>query len=487
MALKVPRLVIAGLSGDAGKTITSLCLTSALKGRGMTVAAFKKGPDYIDSAWLSMVSGSTCRNLDTFMVDADIVADTFSRKAEGSDVAIIEGNRGIFDGKDAHGTHSTAMLAALLQAPVILVVNATKTTRTLAALVGGCMAFDPDIRIAGVVLNRVAGERHRRVVTEAIEQYCKIPVLGAFRKLGDDASVIPGRHLGLVTPNEFHHTSDLKTRLLRMADDYLDVDRLLEIARSAGPLTLRARTSPPPVQKTGVRIGYFSDSVFTFYYPENLEALETGGAELVPVSSLSDISLPDIDGLYIGGGFPETHAEELAGNRSLMDAVTAAAGNGMPIYAECGGLIYLARSLAWHGRTFAMAGLFPLDLAMKARPAGHGYAVMRVDQPNPFFDTGTVIKGHEFHYSEPTTPPELDTCLAVETGVGLGNTRDGLRQGNCVAAYLHMHADGVPSWGRNMVKAAADFKASRGTRAERRGGNALHRDIRLDCNRGCVS
>ena len=460
MARKCPRLVIAGLSGDSGKTVTSLSLLLALRRRGLRLSVFKKGPDYIDAAWLSWASGVTCRNLDTYLVPADIVRTSFTRAAAGAEVALIEGNRGLFDGKDCEGTHSTASLARLLDAPIIVVVDCTKTTRTIAAMVRGCQVFEPDVRIAGVILNQVAGERHRRVIVEAIEQSCHLPVLGAIPKLGGDDTLIPGRHLGLVTPTEFDDNAGLAERLRALGEEYLDLNRIMETARDTEPLqyeeTAAVRSEPPIA-----RVGYFCDSVFTFYYPENLEALATAGAELVPISSLADTRLPEIDALYIGGGFPETHAEQLTGNRSLRHSVKASIENGLPVYAECGGLIYLCEALQSGGREHPMAGVFPITLGMHDKPVGHGYTEVKVDRPNPYFEVGATMRGHEFHYSGPTAElPEKYGCMNMNAGVGLGNKRDGLLYRNCLACYTHLHASGVPTWATSLVGRAAEYQAT---------------------------
>ena len=466
MTTSSARLVVAGLSGDAGKTIASLSILAALRDRGFSVSVFKKGPDYIDPAWLSSVSQTTCRNLDTYMVDPEIVLRSFVVHAEQSDISLIEGNRGVFDGKDVSGTHSTAQLAKLLEVPVVLVVDAAKATRTVAAIVKGCVDFDPDLDIAGVILNRVAGKRHLRILGDSIREYTGLPVLGAIPKLGDASALIPGRHLGLVTPSEYEDDGDLQARLREIAESSLDIDGLIEVARSAGPLSCAAPDPTCSREARGrVKIGYFDDSVFTFYYPENLEALEANGAQLVPISSLADRSLPEVDALYIGGGFPETHAQRLTRNRSMMQSVKREAVGGLPIYAECGGLIYLARSLRCNGVVYPMSGVFPIDLRMHPKPVGHGYTLLRVDTPNPFFPVGASIRGHEFHYSGPTDGlQQLESCMNVESGVGVASKRDGLVHANTLACYTHVHADGMESWASAMVSRAADHTARRRSR-----------------------
>ncbi len=460
MGLRIPRLMVAGLSGDSGKTVVSLSLLAGLRQRGRSVSAFKKGPDYIDAAWLSAVAESNCRNLDTYMAPRDTVRRRFVAQAQSAGVAVIEGNRGLFDGMDVEGTHSSAALARLLDTPVVLVVNATKTTRTLAALIKGCQSFDSSLNIAGVVLNRIAGSRHEAVIRGAIEQYCSLPVVGAIPKLGTDESVIPGRHLGLVTPAEFGSMDELMARLTEIATRHLDMEQLIAIAEKAAPMDEVSIDSVEPVQRR-TRIAFFKDAVFTFYYPENLEALKANGAELVPLSAIDDASLPDdIDGLYIGGGFPETQVERLVANRAMMISVKQAAEDGLPIYAECGGLIYLCRSLiSRDGCSYPLAALFDIDLKMHQRPVGHGYVEVEVDRPNPFLEVGTVLRGHEFHYTGPVADTPIDGCMRVRRGVGLSKARDGLVYKSVMACYTHLHADGVPGWAPAFVEAAYRYRA----------------------------
>ncbi len=461
MAIKTPRLVIAGLSGDSGKTIVSLSLLTGLRQRGLSVSVFKKGPDYIDAAWLGKAAGTVCRNLDTYLVEPDNVFRNFALNSAGSDIAIIEGNRGLFDGKDVAGTHSTATLAKLLGAPVILVVDVTKSTRTVAAIIKGCLDFEPNLNIAGIILNNVAGERHKKIIADSIEKYCHLPILGAIPKLKSKSSIIPGRHLGLVPPAELDSGTALENKLSEIATQYLDIESLLEIAKSAAPIEIAEKQASLETS-IKVKIGYFKDSVFTFYYPENLEALKRNGAELVGISSIEDKRLPEINALYIGGGFPETQAENLAKNTSLLSSVKKAAEQGLPIYAECGGLIYLSRSIKWNDNCYPMTDLFPLYLQMHDKPVGHGYTRLKVDKANPFYEVGDIIKGHEFHYSGPISDNiKIDNCMAVQSGFGLGEKRDGLIYRNTLACYTHIHADGVKKWAPALVKKALEYRSIR--------------------------
>ncbi len=461
MAIGTPRLVIAGLSGDSGKTIVSLSLLTALRQKGLSISVFKKGPDYIDAAWLGKASGTICRNLDTYLVDSNDVYRNFVINSIGSDITIIEGNRGLFDGKDTAGTHSTASLARLLGAPIILVIDVTKATRTIAALIKGCLDFESGLNIAGVILNNIASERHKKIIAESVKTYCNLPILGAVPKLTSDDSIIPGRHLGLVPPTEIDSDTALDKKLAQIAEQYLDLKALLEIAASAEPVE-NPEEIPSEKAATKVKVGYFRDSVFTFYYPENLEALKRAGADVVRISSVEDKHLPDVDALYIGGGFPETQADKLAENKSMQESVKLAAENGIPIYAECGGLIYLSRSIKWKDNCYPMTGLFPIDLQMHDKPVGHGYTRLRVDKTNPFYKTGDIIKGHEFHYSGPVLiNKNIDDCMEVQSGFGLGKKRDGLVFKNTLACYTHIHADGVKDWAPVLVEKALKYKCNR--------------------------
>jgi cobyrinic acid a,c-diamide synthase len=457
----LPRLVLAGLAGDSGKTLVSVGLALVLRDRGIPVCGFKKGPDYIDTAWLRWATGQPARNLDTYLMGADVARGSFVEHAIGDGVNIIEGNRGVYDGSDARGTHSTAQLAKLLRAPVVLVVDAAKVTRTAAACVLGCQAFDPDVRFAGVVLNRVAGARHERVLREAIESTCKLPVLGAVAR-ADARRLLPGRHLGLVTPEEHSETDDLG-RELREVVKALDVDRLLALARQAPALDARlpGRESGPAAPP--VTVGFLLDSAFTFYYAENLEALESAGARLVPISALTAAELPaDLDALYIGGGFPETHATALASNARFLGSVKQAAEGGLPIYAECGGLMLLSEAIWWQRRKYPMAGVLPFDVEVQATPQGHGYTQLVVDRPNPFFAEGTALKGHEFHYSRVLAAPgSIPTACAVLRGAGCGAGRDAIVVNQAFACYTHLHALATPQWATGLIAAARRFNAAR--------------------------
>ena len=458
------------------------------------MAPFKKGPDYIDASWLTRAAQAPCRNLDLFLFSASAAVRSFVETSMGADLAIIEGNRGLYDGMDALGTFSSGELAKLLRAPVILSVDATKTTRTAAAQVLGCQTLDPDVPLAGVVLNRVAGTRHEKVLRESIEGICGIPVLGAIPKLPGE--LFPERHLGLIPPQETGEIEGPLVQIREVAEKNLDLDGILDLARSAAPVPNATSREKPvagmgafqdaalqPISLEGtpvrigvskdeafqwnslesprVRIGVFKDEAFQFYYPENLNALRAAGAELVDISPIHDESLPPVDALYLGGGFPETMAAELSGNRSFMMSVRTAAEGGLPIYAECGGAVYLGRSLEYKNAVHDLVGFLPVTYGFQAKPKGHGYAILEVIRENPFYEVGSRIRGHEFHYTHLTSPEPENLAFAFKVcrGQGFGMERDGLLVGNVMAAYTHVHALGTPEWAPALVQTAARFKS----------------------------
>lgn len=456
----LPRVVIAGLSGDSGKTVAALGLLFAARARDLEVAAFKKGPDYIDAAWLSWASGRQARNLDSYLAGFPGCVAAFGRHALREGLNVIEGNRGLYDGVDACGTHSTAELAKALHAPVILVVNAAKVTRTIAAPILGCLDLDPDVHVAGVILNRVAGQRHESMLRAAVTA-CGLPLLGIIPRSTAPA-LLPERHLGLVTPAEHPGIEELERNLRSLAAERLDLDLIGSIARGAPPLAVPAPARLWAAPARTVRIGFLRDSAFSFYYPENLEALQELGAELVPLSSMESSELPeDLAALYIGGGFPETHGAAISRNRSFLGSLRHAAAAGLPIYAECGGLMLLCEAVVWRGNSYPMAGWLPFPVHMCETPQGHGYAELLVDRPNPFYPPGLSLRGHEFHYSTIVLPPEEpETACTVRRGTGCFRGRDGIVQANTWAGYIHIHASGTPEWAPALVQCARRFAGS---------------------------
>lgn len=457
----LPRLVVAGLSGDSGKTLVSLGLVFLAQEAGLPVRAFKKGPDYIDAAWLSWASGVPARNLDTWLMGFPTAVASLTRHALPGGLNIVEGNRGLYDGVDPEGTHSTAELAKALGAPVILVVNATKVTRTAAACVLGCQRLDPEVRIAGVVLNQVAGRRHERVLREAVESVCGLPVLGVLPRAQGEA-LLPGRHLGLVTPQEHPRIEELRQNVLGLVEGRLDFERIWAVALRA-PALGQAEACPTALYGQGLKVGYLNDSAFTFYYPENLEALEGAGAELAPLPALSGSALPgDLDALYIGGGFPETHGAALSARTIFLESLKQCAQSGLPIYAECGGLMLLSRAIRWEGRRYPVAGVLPFEVEVCSSPQGHGYTLLSVDQANPFFPVGLTLRGHEFHYSRVAPGGEMPvTACAVQRGAGCCHGRDGVVAGSVWASYTHLHVLATPEWAPGVLGAAWRFRGQK--------------------------
>jgi cobyrinic acid a,c-diamide synthase len=455
-AAACPRLVIAGLRGSTGKTLVALGLIGAWQARGVSVAPFKKGPDYIDAAWHSRAGGRPCRNLDSFLMTGDEIRRSVGQQGRSADLALIEGNHGLFDGVGAEATASSAELAKLLQAPVLLVVDCTKTTRTVAAMVLGCQRMDPELRLAGVLLNRVATARQEKAIRTAVEDICGLPVLGSIPRLTD--LTLPERHLGLLTPAEHPEVAGPITLARQTVEANVDLDRVRALALSAPPFTwaLEGEEAMSIGVRPAVRVGVVRDSAFTFYYPENLEGLERLGAEVIPVNALEDPGLPPLDALYIGGGYPETHAAALAANASFRRAVRRAIEAGLPVIAECGGLIYLGEALVTDGVAHPMLGIFPVTYELGTRPWGHGYACVEVERANPFFAVGTALRGHEFRYSfvREARTEELHLAFRMRRGTGFDGGRDGLTYKNVLASFCHFHAAGTGEWAGAVVRQA---------------------------------
>lgn len=458
-----PRVMVSALRGGSGKTLLSIGLIAEWKRSGKQIAPFKKGPDYIDSGWLAKAAGRPCYNLDTFLIEAELIRRSFIQHSTDSEISVIEGNRGLYDGIDIHGRTSTAELAKLLAVPVLICIDATKTTRTAAAVVSGCGNFDPTVQIRGVVLNRVAGSRHERILRQSIEHFCDVPVLGAIPKLGREN--FPERHMGLVPTPEHAQTQNSISAAAEVAKKYLDLDRIETVARQAQDLRTSSFQSLYPegaVPDSRPTIGIVQDSAFQFYYPENIEALRQAGARLEFISPLKTQTLPDVDGLVIGGGFPETHARQLAENHIFRESLKKRVESGLPVYAECGGLMYLGQELVLEDSIYPMAGVLPIVYGLSQKPQGHGYTQLSVEGDNPYFQRATEIRGHEFHYSTVLEwkGKESDLVFRMNRGKGLVNRRDGVVYKNVLATYTHIHALGTPFWAPGMVRAAVEHQQS---------------------------
>ena len=464
-------LYISAAHKSSGKTTISIGLCRALRARGLVVQPFKKGPDYIDPLWLGQAAGRPCLNLDFHTMGRGEISTAFAREIQGADLGLIEGNVGLFDSIDIEGECSNAALAKHLGAPVVLVLDCQGMARGIAPLLLGYQAFDPDLRIAGLVLNKVGGERHAANLIRAVEHYTDFPILGTIQR--DERMAIAERHLGLMPSNESEEAESWIESIARQVASALDLDRLVALAElaevSLAPEAGLARRSGA----TGslVRIGIARDAAFGFYYPDDLRALAEEGAELVPFSPISDPGPPAVDGLFLGGGFPEYRMDELERNRPMREAIAAFVARGGPVYAECGGLMYLCKTLRWGDRSRSMAGAVDAEVEMHPRPQGRGYVELRETPsfPWPAIDGGDdsrsaagEVHAHEFHHSA-IVAPRSDWTYAYEVrrGVGIDGRHDGIVQGNLLACYAHLRNVGGNGWPRRFLAHVRRCRAGR--------------------------
>ena len=451
------RLIVSAAHKSSGKTTVCIGLCAALRARGMTVQPFKKGPDYIDPLWLGLAAGRPCYSLDPYLCDADEIRAEVARRMHGATLGLVEGNKGLYDGLDLDGSNSNAALAAMIGAPVVLVIDARGMTRGIAPLILGYQAFDPDIRIAGVILNQLGGARHEAKLRAVIEHYTDVPVLGAVQH--DERMTIVERHLGLVPSNEAATARKHVEAIAALIAMEVDLDAVLAVAAQVTPLAVPAPSAGAVARTPGltpVRVGIARDAAFGFYYPGDLEALRSAGAELVAFDTLRDQRLPPLDGVFIGGGFPETHMDALAANRGLHAELRAAIDAGLPAYAECGGLMYLARSIEWNGRRAEMVGAIPADIVMHAKPVGRGYVHLRETGLGPWParqpGAAALIRAHEFHYSSvENLAPGTRFAYEVERGHGIDGRHDGIVHKNLLASYAHLRDAAGNPWARRFV------------------------------------
>ena len=451
-------IFIAAAHKSSGKTSVTVGLTAALTRRGLAIQPFKKGPDYIDPLWLARAAGRACYNLDFFTQTGSEILATFSGKSIGADISVIEGNKGLFDGLDVEGADSNAALATLLSAPVVLVIDTGGMTRGIAPLIRGYLEFDPDVDIRGVILNKVGGARHEAKLRAALERYTDAEVLGA---IGRDAALeIPERHLGLIPANEAGAADDMIARLADAVSAGVDLDRIIDVAGAAClPAGKTGQIASPQQQTADVRIAIARDAAFGFYYQDDLEAFAEAGAELAPFDALSDAQLPEADGLFIGGGFPETQLAALSANQSLLANIRQALAAGMPTYAECGGLMYLARNIAWRGEKRNMVGAVPADVIVGDRPQGRGYMVLEETAEIPWPVSSAAqsavaggIPAHEFHYARlENLPDDLNYAYRVVRGAGIDGRHDGIVIGNLMAGFAHHRNTGANPWVKRFV------------------------------------
>ena len=458
--------LISAAHKSSGKTTLSIGLCAALAETGLAVQPFKKGPDYIDPMWLTRASGRPCHNLDFYTMQQDEISNTISHYSKTADITIIEGNKGLYDGLDLDGSNSNAALASLTNSPVVLVLDARGMTRGIAPLILGYQAFDPDINIAGVILNQLGGSRHEQKLHSVIEHYTDVKVIGSVYK--NPALSIEERHLGLMPSNE-DDSADKKIQQIRdIVKQQVDIHLLQNIAKTAPEFPAATK----PVEKeviqvsSPLKIGVVQNDAFGFYYPGDLDAIESTGAEIVIVDTIRDKTLPEVDALFIGGGFPETRISELEENTGLRIEIKNALQQGLPCYAECGGLMYLSRSLSWQAHKGDMVGFIPADCVMHKAPQGRGYIKLEETSDHPWASFSPtpdpVIAGHEFHYSAlENLDPELKFAYRVKRGAGITGSSDGIVINNTLACYAHLRDTASNHWAQRFVQFVQHCKNSK--------------------------
>ena len=450
------RFLVSAAHKSSGKTTLSIGLTAALQRRGLTVQPFKKGPDYIDPLWLGLAARRGCRNLDFFLSPHDEIRTQFAR-GHAADVCLVEGNMGLFDGLALDGSDSNAALARLLDLPVVLVLDTRGMTRGVAPLILGYQDFDRNLRIAGVILNRVGGRRHEQKLRSIIEHYTDVPVLGAVQE--DAELALVERHLGLMPANEAAEAGRMVATIAERVTSQVDLERLLVLTATSVPLPAPPLVVPPG--EPPLRIAIAQDAAFGFYYTDDLDSLVAAGAELIPFDTLKDNRLPACDALFIGGGFPESFLDELAANTALRTDIRAAIERGLPTYAECGGLMYLSNSITWHGKTRPMVGIIDGAVTMHKKPVGRGYVILEPLSAHPWNSTERPhIHAHEFHYSEIHGLPESTRfAYAVRRGHGVDGQYDGIVLHNLLASYAHLRATAGCDWTSRFVQFARSCRA----------------------------
>jgi cobyrinic acid a,c-diamide synthase len=438
----VKAIVIAGTTSGVGKTTLATGLMGALVEQGLKVQPFKAGPDYIDPTYHTWVTGEPSRNLDTWLLSREAVAELFSRAMVGKDIAVIEGVMGLYDGRSSTNEEgSTAELAKLLGAPVLLVVDSRKGARSLAAMVKGYQNFDASLKLGGVILNGIGSDGHLKLCRVAIEHYTGVPVLGYLPRREDLS--LPERHLGLIPTVEGPSNQDFLKLLVAQCRATLDIPRILDLSGQATPPQAEPRLFPQEEKPAVTRIAVARDRAFSFYYQDSLDLLQSWGAELVPFSPLQDTGLPPgISGIYIGGGFPELYAAELAGNRAARQAIKTAARQGMPLYAECGGLMYLGKSLGdLNGNEYPMVGIIPVSSQIDRPRLSLGYRTVEALSDGPMLNRGEIVRGHEFHWSVLKNKTNGNSAYRI---LEKGGYNEGFQKANLLASYIHLHLGSWP-------------------------------------------
>ena len=462
----MPHLFISAAHKSSGKTTVTLGLCRALKNRGLSVQAFKKGPDYIDPIWHGLAAGRPSYNLDFHMMREAEIAALFERHALAAQISLIEGNKGLYDGMDVEGSNSNAALAKKLNAPVVLVLDTQGMTRGVAPLVLGYQAFDPAVKIAGVILNKVGGPRHEAKLRAVLERYTDVAVIGAVR-MAPELGIVE-RHLGLMPGNEAEEAEARIEAIATRVGAQVDLDALLRLAATApAPQQVRRGSIADAVSEPGtpLTLAYLHDRAFGFYYQEDLDTLRDTGVRLLAVDTLHDAQLPLCDGLLLGGGFPEMFAADLAANIALRADIRRALCQGLPAYAECGGLMYLTRSLRWADGRMApqpMVGVLAADTVMGDCPVGRGYALLRETESAPWPAQADSIPAHEFHYSHlENLPTDPTYAYRVERGHGIADGHDGWVQDALIASYCHRRGSGEQGWIAPFLQRVRQYRSQR--------------------------
>jgi len=451
----VKGLLIAGTASGVGKTTIALAIMAGLRRRGLAVQPFKCGPDFLDSGHHTRICGRAARNLDTWMLSVEANRSVLRNAARGADVIVAEGMMGLFDGKSGNTEiGSSAEIAKLHKLPVVLVVDAAKSARSVAAVVLGFETFDPELPLAGVILNRVAGERHYEMLREAIEFSCKTKILGWLPL--EPAIAIPERHLGLhgAAERDPNAQESIIDSFAALSEKHLDLDGLFSLECGMEIVPAEPTRVSLSASADAVRVGMPSDHAFSFYYEDNLDLLRKQGAEIVRFSPITDASLPSsLDALYLGGGYPELYADQLSRNTQMLEEIRTFAASGRPVYAECGGMLYLSESLSIDGKSYAMAGVLPLSMQMTDRLVQFGYVTVEFTEDCLLGRKGTVVRGHSFHHSRIASQGDVATSYHVQYSMSGNDELEGFHQGNVLASYIHVHFRANPAVAENFVSA----------------------------------
>lgn len=440
-------IYISAAHKSSGKTIVSLGLCAAFKALSLQVQVFKKGPDYIDPIWLSQASGNPCYNLDFYTMSDTQITELFQH--QHSDIAIIEGNKGLYDGMSTTGGDANADMAKLLDTSVVLVLDTNGITRGVVPLLMGYQAFDADVRIVGVILNKVAGSRHESKLIHAIEHYTDIPVLGAVRR--SKALVIDERHLGLTPANELVQSQQFIDKAGTIIAEQIDLDSILSLSEKEKSINTPIPTTYSPVS-SDLTIAVAKDQAFGFYYQDDLDAFQSLGVNIQYFDTLTASKLPACDSLFIGGGFPETQLEALSSNQSLLDDIKLKIEQGLPTYAECGGLMYLSQDITYQGKSHQMVGVIQANCVINTQAVSRGYVQLTPTEQHPWEGVANKIYAHEFHYSKlENIDPKTHYAYKVLRGVGVDNKCDGILVYNLLATYAHFRSVGGNHWVKQFI------------------------------------